>query len=309
MTTAPTTCCPGHAWSTVPLQAAGPRTLSADRYAAKLDIVDSNITSGRWLPVEDAIQALLTAAAQLPRTRAVWLSKFFTVPTRCPRRRCAAPAELLWCARVADWIVRCTEPTCPRHEAPLASIELKPCRTVGQWSRTTVAEYRCAEHAGLIVAQSGWTPPTRDCTPVTCSDLECDNPHTVGSSAGWLAAPQVVRAALLGARPHQLTPVVLLADAGRGDASLLYETPEWLFALDPAAARTEDLATRLVAVCAALARHAAAMDDGELAVTRAAVRAVWARLPWGPWERTLAGPVADWLTPADRVAAERELAV
>ncbi|MGY1887752.1 hypothetical protein ACI799_20840 [Blastococcus sp. SYSU DS0753] len=307
MTTTSLTCCPGHGWSSVPLRAAGPRTLSDERYAAKLAAVDDSIADRRWLPVEDAIQALITAAAHLPRTRDVWLEEFFTTPTRCPRRRCGAPAELIWCARVADWVIRCAEPACPYHAHPLASAELKPYLTVGQWSRTTAAEYHCAAHAGLIVAQAGWTPPTRDCTPVTCADPTCDNPHTVGKSPGWLAAPQVIRAALLGARPHKLTPVVLLADASRGDASLLYETPEWLFTLNPAAVRTEDLATRLTAVSAALAQHAPAMDSDELAVTRAAVRAVWARLPWGPFEQTLATPVADWLTSADLDAAEREL--
>lgn len=299
-----------HTWTSLPLSQACERVLTRTKYDQARAQVTAAIAAGHWAPVEDAVQAVVTAAAQLSRTRTVWLTRFFAAPSACPR--CEAPAVLCWVARIADWVVRCSRAGCEHYEVPLSAQELKCAHTVGQWSRTSVAEWATAAHSDLILPQDGFILPAFQCTPDTCLGPDCTNPHQY---SGHLAAPQLVRAAMLGARPHQLTPVVLLADTGRGTASQLYGTTEWSFELNPAVVTAVDLATQLTSTCAALTRLRTRLDrvgrpmtDEELAVNSAAVEAVWTRLPWDPFETTLTGPVLPWLSPASLAAARSALA-
>ncbi|MGY1659632.1 hypothetical protein ACI78Q_00220 [Geodermatophilus sp. SYSU D00705] len=293
-------------WTSVPLSAAAERTLTADVLAEKTARAVERIEGPDWHILEDDWQALVTAAARVPGTEELWLEHFFGAPVTCPA--CAAATELVWCSRVVDWYVRCTDPGCTHHDMPLLSVEAKPEGAAGQWGRATIGMYDTGVRASVLIPQPGFVVPPVQCTPTTCPGATCQAAHTVGDAGGYLAAPQVLGAALLGSAGTPI-PVVVLTDAKRGDATKLYGSLAFDFAIDPSAVRTAVIADRLTAVCAALTTVRPAMSAADADVTGHAVAAVWARLPGGPWGAALTSPVGSWLPTYAHAAAAREQAL
>ncbi len=234
-------------------------------------------------PCEPDQQTLIAAVDRCrDPIRCIIIETFFDVPGIC--LACGTVRRIHWTPFVVDFLVSCCE------RSTVEPYEFKPADAPRHWSSALREHFLAALKIDLIRPIAGMEVeiPGPQCGPGRCGGCS----HARNRRNGGPALPQVVLAYLMYG-----TPVRVLSPSA-ADASSLWDTPYFSFAIDPLRVVTLPIHDRLIAMVIALRPL---WDAGEVCqedqiLIMHMIGAVWARLPWGPWEEIarLAGPMLPW---------------